>query len=45
MPTDHGITALLFRMASKEQVRFILSGSNLVTEAIMPIHWGHYNRT
>jgi len=44
IPTDHGITALLFRMASKERVRFILSGSNLVTESIMPISWGHYNQ-
>jgi hypothetical protein len=44
IPTDHGITALLFRMASKEQVRFILSGGNLVTEAIMPISWVHYNQ-
>jgi N-acetyl sugar amidotransferase len=43
-PTDHGITALLFKMAAKERTRFILSGSNLVTEAIMPISWGHYNQ-
>jgi N-acetyl sugar amidotransferase len=43
-PTDHGITALLFRMASKVGTRFILSGSNLVTEAIMPYAWGHYNQ-
>jgi hypothetical protein len=43
-PTDHGITATLFRMASKEKVRFILSGSNLVTEAIMPIAWAYYNQ-
>ena len=43
-PTDHGITATLFRMANKENVRFILSGSNLVTEAIMPISWAYYNQ-
>lgn len=43
-PTDHGITALLFRTASRLGVRFILSGSNLVTEAIMPYSWGHYNQ-
>ena len=43
-PTDHGITATLFRMANKEKVRFILSGSNLVTEAIMPISWAYYNQ-
>lgn len=43
-PTDHGITATLFKMACKENIRFILSGSNLVTEAIMPYAWGHYNQ-
>ena len=43
-PTDHGITALLFRTARKHRVRFILSGSNLVTEAIMPHAWSHFNQ-
>jgi len=43
-PTDHGIDALLFRMAKKYNTRFILSGSNLATEAIMPISWGHYTQ-
>lgn len=43
-PTDHGIDALLFRMAKKYGTRFILSGSNLATEAIMPISWGHYTQ-
>lgn len=44
IPTDHGITALLFKMAAKVGTRFILSGSNLATEAIMPYAWGHYNQ-
>lgn len=43
-PTDHGITAILFRMAADVGTRFILSGSNLATEAIMPYAWGHYNQ-
>lgn len=43
-PTDHGITATLFRTANREKVRFILSGSNLVTEAIMPFSWSYYNQ-
>lgn len=43
-PTDHGITALLFQIAARHKVRFILSGSNLATEAILPISWGHYNQ-
>lgn len=44
VPTDHGITALLFRMARKIGTRYILSGSNLATESIMPAAWGHYNQ-
>jgi N-acetyl sugar amidotransferase len=44
IPTDHGIFALLWRMALKNGVRFILTGSNVVTEAIMPYSWGHYNQ-
>lgn len=43
-PTDHGITALLFQMACKIKTRFVLSGSNVATEAIMPYAWGHYNQ-
>jgi len=44
IPTDHAINALLFKMASKIRTKYILSGSNLVTEAIMPYAWGHYNQ-
>lgn len=44
IPTDHGIFALLWQMARKEKVRYILTGSNVVTEAIMPYAWGHYNQ-
>lgn len=44
IPTDHGIFALLFKVAHRENVRFILTGSNVATEAIMPIAWGHYNQ-
>jgi N-acetyl sugar amidotransferase len=43
-PTDHGLTATLFRSAHREGLRYILSGSNIVTEAIMPLSWGHYNQ-
>ena len=41
IPTDHAITATLFKMAAKENVRFIISGSNLATESIMPSAWGY----
>jgi N-acetyl sugar amidotransferase len=44
IPTDHGITATLFNTARKFGTRFILSGSNLATEGIMPLAWGHFNQ-
>ena len=44
IPTDHGITALLFSMARRFRTRFILSGSNLATEGVLPMAWGHYNQ-
>lgn len=44
IPTDHGITALLFRTARQRNVRFILTGSNVASESIMPLTWGHYNQ-
>jgi len=44
IPTDHGIFALLWEMARKEKLRYILTGSNVATEAIMPYAWGHYNQ-
>jgi len=43
-PTDHAIAALLFKKAREYKIRFILTGSNLVTEAIMPLSWGHFNQ-
>ncbi len=41
IPTDHGITALLYRMAAKHGVRYIISGGNLATEVVMPDSWMH----
>lgn len=40
IPTDHAITALLLQTADKHGVRYILNGSNLVTEGILPVHGG-----
>jgi N-acetyl sugar amidotransferase len=42
MITDHAIIATLFRLALKENIKFILSGTNIVTEAILPQHWIHH---
>ena len=43
IPTDHAINALLFKIASKKKIRYILSGSNVATEAIMPEEYGGYD--
>lgn len=39
IPTDQAIIALLYRMAAKQGVRYILHGGNLSTESIMPAAW------
>lgn len=41
VPTDHAIVATLYHTAAKEGIPYILSGSNLATEAIMPSSWGY----
>jgi len=39
IPTDHGITALLYREAAKHGIKFIINGGNLATEVVMPESW------
>jgi len=41
--TDHAIRALLYRTAAKLGVKYVLSGTNIVTEGILPPAWGGYN--
>jgi N-acetyl sugar amidotransferase len=41
IPTDHGITALLYGEAAKHGIRYIISGGNLATETVMPDAWMH----
>lgn len=43
IPSDHAITALLYAAAKKEHLRYILAGTNLVSESILPRSWsqGH----
>lgn len=41
-PTDHGILALLYEVAKKRNIKFILSGTNLITEQIIVKEW-RYN--
>jgi N-acetyl sugar amidotransferase len=39
MPTDHAIRALLYREAARRGIKYIVTGSNLATEAVMPSSW------
>lgn len=41
MATDHAIKATLYAIAKKFRVNYILSGGNVITEAIMPSSWRH----
>lgn len=42
MVTDHAIFAAMYRIAKKNKIRYILSGTNSATESIMPAAWQHF---
>jgi N-acetyl sugar amidotransferase len=42
LPTDHAIGALLYHTAAKFGVRYIISGTNVNTESILPLSWTYY---
>lgn len=42
VPTDHAIGALLHHTAAKFGVRYIVSGTNVSTESILPLSWTYY---
>jgi N-acetyl sugar amidotransferase len=39
LPTDHAIRALLYREAARHGIKYIITGSNFATEAVMPTSW------
>ena len=39
VPTDHMILGALYQIANKNRLEFILSGTNVVTEGILPRSW------
>src|SRR3989338_3815557 len=41
VPTDHAIVALLHQLAAQHGVRYIIIGSNVATEGILPGAWSH----
>jgi N-acetyl sugar amidotransferase len=41
IPTDHSIIALLYQLAAKYNIKYVLNGVNVKSESIMPIKWGY----
>ena len=41
VPTDHAIISILYKLANKYDVKYILNGVNLATESIIPLKWGY----
>lgn len=39
VPTDHAISGTLQKLAAKFNIKYILSGNNIVSEAILPSSW------
>lgn len=39
IPTDHAILSILYRVAAKHNIRYIISGANISTEGIMAASW------
>jgi N-acetyl sugar amidotransferase len=44
MVTDHAILATLYKLAVKFNIKYILSGTNIVTEGVLPPDWIHSKR-
>ena len=40
--TDHAIFALLYKLAAQYGIKHILSGTNVVTECVLPPHWVYH---
>lgn len=41
IPTDHAFTYVAYQQAAKYGIKYILSGSNLASESILPQSWGY----
>jgi len=41
VPTDHAILAILYQIAAKQGLRYVLLGTNVATEAVLPLKWGY----
>jgi N-acetyl sugar amidotransferase len=41
IPTDHAIVATLYKVARERRIGWIIEGSNMVTELMIPALWSH----
>jgi N-acetyl sugar amidotransferase len=41
VPTDHAIFALLYDLAARNGLKHVITGTNVVSEAILPEKWGY----
>lgn len=41
MLTDHAIAAIIYKIAAKYNLKYILSGENISTEGLLPASWVH----
>jgi len=41
IPQDHAIFASLYKTASQKNIKYVINGSNLATEGILPHSWGY----
>ena len=44
IPTDHALLATLYKICGQFKVKYIIIGSNFVTEAILPKSWGYNSK-
>ncbi|MBX3312459.1 MAG: N-acetyl sugar amidotransferase [Microbacteriaceae bacterium] len=43
IPTDHAFPAVAYKQAVKYGIKYILSGTNIATESVLPKAWGYDN--
>jgi N-acetyl sugar amidotransferase len=41
IPQDHTFIAALYQVAIKKKIRYLISGNNMATEAVLPQAWGY----
>ena len=42
IPTDHAIWALLYQTAARFGLKYVVAGTNIITESILPRSWTYY---